>query len=80
MYRLHDAAGENRERRDRLVHPPYRKLLATGPNKLWSWDFAKIPGPVKWSFSYLYVILDVFSRYVTGWMIACRETPAWPRN
>jgi putative transposase len=76
MYRLLDAAGENRERRDQLIHPPYGKpeLLATGPNQLWSWDITKLRGPVKWSFYYLYVILDVFSRYVTGWMIADRET------
>ena len=76
MYRLLDAEGETRERRNQLVHPPYRKpeLLATGPNQLWSWDITKLRGPVKWSFYYLYVILDVFSRYVTGWMIAYRET------
>jgi putative transposase len=76
MYRLLDAQGENRERRDQLIHPLYRKpeLLATGPNQLWSWDITKLRGPVKWSFYYLYVILDVFSRYVTGWMIAYRET------
>jgi putative transposase len=76
MYRLLDAKDENRERRDQLIHPPYRKpeLLATGPNQLWSWDITKLRGPVKWSFYYLYVILDVFSRYVTGWMIAYRET------
>ena len=76
MYRLLDAEGENRERRDQLIHPPYRKpeLLATGPNQLWSWDITKLRGPVKWSYYYLYVILDVFSRYVTGWMIAYRET------
>jgi putative transposase len=76
MYRLLDAEDENRERRDQLIHPPYRKpeLLATGPNQLWSWDITKLRGPVKWSFYYLYVILDVFSRYVTGWMIAHRET------
>ena len=73
---LLDNEGENRERRDQLVHPPYRKpeLLATGPNQLWSWDITKLRGPVKWSFYYLYVILDVFSRYVTGWMISYRET------
>jgi putative transposase len=78
MYRLLDAKDENRERRDQLIHPPYRKpeLLATGPNQLWSWDITKLRGPVKWSFYYLYVILDVFSRYVTGWMIAYRETAA----
>ena len=76
MYRLLDAEDENRERRDQLIHPPYRKpeLLATGPNQLWSWDITKLRGPVKWSFYYLYVILDVFSRYVTGWMLAYRET------
>jgi putative transposase len=78
MYRLLAAAGENRERRDQLIHPPYRKpeLLATGPNQLWSWDITKLRGPVKWTFYYLYVILDVFSRYVVGWMIAYRETAA----
>src|SRR5438270_6475920 len=76
MYRLLDAGGENRERRDQLIHPPYKKpeLLATAPNQLWSWDITKLRGPVKWSFYYLYAILDVFSRYVTGWMIAYRET------
>lgn len=78
MYRLLAADGENRERRDQLIHPPYRKpeLLATGPNQLWSWDITKLRGPVKWTFYYLYVILDVFSRYVVGWMIAYRETAA----
>jgi putative transposase len=78
MYRLLDAEGENRERRDQLIHPRYQKpeLLATAPNQLWSWDITKLRGPVKWSFYYLYVILDVFSRYVTGWMIAYRETAA----
>jgi putative transposase len=78
MYRLLDAEDENRERRHQLIHPTYRKpeLLATGPNQLWSWDITKLRGPVKWSFYYLYVILDVFSRYVTGWMIAYRETAA----
>ena len=72
MYRLLEAEGENRERRDQLIHPPYKKpeLLATAPNQLWSWNITKLKGPVKWSFYYLYVLLDVFSRYVTGWMIA----------
>ena len=67
--------GESRERRDQLVHPPYQKpeLLATTPNQLWSWDITKLLGPVKWTYFYLYVILDVFSRYVTGWMVAHRE-------
>lgn len=82
MYRLLEAEGESRERRDQLVHPPYRKpeLLATGPNQLWSWDITKLRGPVKWSYFYLYVILDVFSRYVTGWMIAYRETAGLARQ
>lgn len=75
MYRILERAGESRERRDQLVHPAYQKpeLLATAPNQLWSWDITKLRGPVKWTYFYLYVILDVFSRYVTGWMIAYRE-------
>jgi len=75
MYRLLEKRGESRERRDQLVHPPYQKpeLLATAPNQLWSWDITKLLGPAKWTYFYLYVILDVFSRYVTGWMVAHRE-------
>jgi len=76
MYRILEQEGESRERRDQLVHPPYQKpqLLATAPNQLWSWDITKLLGPAKWTYFYLYVILDVFSRYVTGWMVAHRET------
>jgi len=76
MYRILEQEGESGERRDQLVHPAYRKpeLLATAPNQLWSWDITKLRGPVKWTYFYLYVILDVFSRYVTGWMIAYRES------
>jgi putative transposase len=76
MYRLLKRRGESRERRDQLTHPPYQKpeLLATAPNQLWSWDITKLLGPAKWTYSYLYVILDVFSRYVTGWMVAMRES------
>lgn len=76
MYRLLEQRGESRERRDQLVHPPYQKpeLLATAPNQLWSWDITKLLGPAKWTYFYLYVILDVFSRYVAGWMIAHRES------
>ena len=69
MYRiLHDSA-EVRERRDLLRHPSYQKpeLLATAPNEVWSWDITKLLGPVKWTYFYLYVIIDIFSRYVTGW-------------
>ena len=70
------ADGATRERRDQCVHPPYQKpeLLATAPNQLWSWDITKLRGPVKWTYFYLYVILDVFSRYVVGWMVAPRES------
>jgi putative transposase len=76
MYRLLQKRGESRERRDQLTHPPYKKpeLLATASNQLWSWDITKLLGPVKWTYFYLYVILDVFSRYVTGWMVAMRES------
>src|SRR6266550_3131751 len=76
MYRLLDEQGEVRERRDQLTHPPYQKpeLMATAPNQLWSWDITKLLGPAKWSYFYLYVLLDVFSRYVTGWMVAYRES------
>jgi putative transposase len=76
MYRILEEAGEVRERRDQLRHPNYSKpeLLATGPNEVWSWDITKLLGPVKWSYFYLYVILDIFSRYVVGWMVAHRES------
>jgi putative transposase len=75
IYRLLAAEGETRERRNQLTHPSYQKpqLLATAPNQLWSWDITKLLGPAKWTYFYLYVILDVFSRYVVGWMIAERE-------
>ena len=76
MYRLLEQHGESRERRNQLVHPPYQKpeLLATSPNQVWSWDITKLRGPVQWTYFYLYVILDIFSRYVTGWMVAERES------
>jgi putative transposase len=65
-----------RERRNQLRHPNYVKpeLLATQPNQLWSWDITKLLGPAKWTYYYLYDILDVFSRYVVGWLIAERES------
>ncbi len=68
--------GGARERRDQLTHPAYTKpeLLATRPNELWSWDVSKLKGPAKWTYFYLYVILDVFSRYVVGWTVQHRET------
>ena len=75
MYRLLAGLGETRERRNQLAHPSYSKpeLLATGPNEVWSWDITKVRGPSKGIWYYLYVILDVFSRYVVGWMLACQE-------
>jgi putative transposase len=78
MYRLLDDNGEVRERRDQLRHPVYKKpeLLATGPNQVWSWDITKLLGPVKWTYFYLYVILDIFSRYVVGWLVAEKESAA----
>lgn len=78
MYRLLQRRGESRERRDQLIHPPYQKpeLLATAPNQVWSWDITKLRGPVKWTYFYLYVVLDIFSRYVVGWTIAERESAA----
>ena len=78
MYRILAEEGEVRERRNVLRHPRYAKpeLLATGPNQLWSRDITKLKGPVKWTYFYLYVILDVFSRYVVGWMVATRESAA----
>jgi putative transposase len=76
MYRLLEAHQEVKERRDQLRHPVYQKpeLLATAPNQVWSWDITKLLGPVKWTYFYLYVVLDIFSRHVVGWMIASRET------
>ena len=65
MYRILRRSGEIRERRDQLRHPTYSKpeLLATAPNQVWSWDITKLLGPTKWTYYYLYVILDIFSRY-----------------
>jgi putative transposase len=78
MYRILEANGQVRERRDQLRHPSYKKpeLLATAPNQVWSWDITKLLGPAKWTYYYLYVILDIFSRYVVGWMVAQRESAA----
>ncbi len=76
MYRVLAENAEVRERRNQLRHPKYKapELLATAPNQLWSWDITKLLGPQKWTYFYLYVILDVYSRYVIGWMLAHRET------
>jgi putative transposase len=82
MYRILNAAGENRERRNirRIANATKPELLATKPNELWSWDITKLHGPSKWTYFYLYVILDVFSRYVVGWMIAPRESKTLARK
>jgi putative transposase len=76
MYRLLAADAQNLERRCLRVHPAYEKpeLLAERPNAVWSWDITKVKGPVRWSVYHLYVILDIFSRYVVGWMVALRES------
>ena len=76
MYRILAAGDQVRERRAQRTHPPYTRpeLLAEKPNEVWSWDITKLLGPQKWSYYYLYVILDVFSRYVVGWTVQARET------
>lgn len=76
MYRVLKEHHQVRERRNQLKHPRYAKpeLVATGPRKLWSWDITKLKGPVKWHYYYLYVILDVYSRYVVGWLLAEQES------
>jgi putative transposase len=76
MYRILVENEEVRERRNQLRHPNYTKpeLLATAPNQVWSWDITKLKGPAKWTYFYLYVIMDIYSRYVVGWMLARRES------
>jgi len=76
MYRVLAAAGARPERRNQQRHPAYAapELLATQPNQLWSWDITKLRGPTTWTYYYLYVLLDVFSRYVVGWQVAHRES------
>jgi len=78
MYRILNDHTEVKERRNQLRHPVYQKpeLLTTAPNQVWSWDITKLLGQVTWSYFYLYVILDIFSRYVVGWMVASAEAAA----
>ena len=78
MHRILAENHESRDRRDQIRHVKYAapELLATGPNQLWSWDITKLLGSAKWNYFYLYVILDVFSRYVVGWLVAPRESKA----
>jgi putative transposase len=76
MYRLLAGRAEVRERRDQLRHPnhPVPVVHASKPNELWSWDITKLHGPAKWTYFYLYVLMDVYSRYVVGWLVAYRES------
>ena len=76
MYRILTKYGEVKERRAQRRHPVYPRpeLLATGRNQVWSWDITKLKGPIKWSYYYLYVIMDIYSRYVVAWMVADRES------
>ena len=76
MHRILAENAEARDRRNQLRHPRYEKpeLLATQPNELWSWDITKLLGPAKWTHYHLYVVMDVFSRYITGWLVAERES------
>jgi len=79
MYRLLAAEhGHVKERRRHVQRPAYAKpeLLATGPNQVWSWDITKLKNTIKWTYCYLYVIIDIFSRYVVGWMVAHSEQAA----
>lgn len=82
MYRILSSAGEVKERRNHRSRSGYAKpeLLATSPNEVWSWDITKLKGPIKWSYFYLYVIMDIFSRYVVGWMVAHREAATLARR
>jgi len=76
MYRVLAENAAVRERRDQLRHPEYKRpeLVATGANQVWSWDITKLKGPATWSYYYLYVIMDIFSRKTVGWMVADRES------
>jgi putative transposase len=75
MYRILAASGQSHERRNQLIHPAHVKpeLLAAGPNQVWSWDITRLRGSLKWQFFYLYVLIDIFSRYVVGWLVAGAE-------
>lgn len=78
MYRVLASKAPVRERRAQRRHPAYAKpeLVARRPNEVWSWDITRLLGPKTWSYLYLYVILDIYSRYVVGWMVASRENSA----
>jgi len=82
MYRILEKHSETRERRAHRIHPSYAKpeLVANGPNEVWSWDITKLRGPVKYSYFHLYVILDIYSRYVVGWTVQERESEDLARD
>ena len=75
FYRVLESCGEVRERRAQLVHPAHAKpeLIAQAPNQVWSWDITRLKGALKWQHFYLYVLIDIFSRYVVGWLVAAAE-------
>jgi putative transposase len=76
IYRILESEQEVKERRNQLRRPHYKKpeLLATGPNQVWSWDITKLKGPARWTYFHLYVLMDIFSRYIVGWLLAHRES------
>lgn len=76
MYRILKGESELRERRNQRRHPVYAKpeLVASAPNQVWTWDITKLKGPAKWTYFYLYVVLDLYSRLAVGWMVARRES------
>jgi putative transposase len=82
MYRILAAEQASAERRRQRKHPVYTKpeLVATAPNEVWSWDITKLLGPKKWTYYYLYVLLDLYSRYAVGWMVADRENATLASN
>jgi putative transposase len=82
MYRILAENGPVRERRNQLRRPAYAppELLANGPNQVWSWDITKLRGPAKWTYYYLYVILDIYSRYVVGWTVVGEESAALAKH
>jgi putative transposase len=82
MYRLLASQQAVRERREQRVHPVYARpeLIAEAPNQVWSWDITKLKTTIKWTYIYLYVVMDIYSRYVVGWMLSTRETGALARD
>jgi putative transposase len=82
MYRVLDDNDEVKERRAQRVHPEYTRpeLVATAPNEVWSWDITRLRTPVKWAYLYLYVVMDIFSRAVVGWLVADKENAALARR